>query len=165
MLVIRLTTAKPFPTICFAIYCVLVEHCDSWIDHFCPCLGLQSPQGCVCVRVLSLPLPPLPKGREPKSDTLQLRRPCWVSHVQPGWLGSTNSGSLRHVVWMPASQSHWAGQPTSGRHKISELLFVILPAVFLAHQTHWIFNSYLSTCFHWIFAFSPYGGLASDTLG
>ena len=55
MLVIRLTIMKPLTTICFSAYSVPVEHCDSWINHFHPRLGLHGLTSSVCARAVTPP--------------------------------------------------------------------------------------------------------------
>lgn len=90
-----------------------------------------------------------------------------LSESRVAWLGSVE-------FWIPSPRgvdasfpvSLWAMQPTSGKHKILELLFMVLPAVFLAHLNTLSFSLLSENLFLLnIFAFFPYGGLASDTLG
>lgn len=76
---IRLTIMKPLTSICFSIYSVLVEHCDSWIKHFHPCLGLHSLPTVMCACMCSNSTLTWQKAYT-KSDTLKLKRPCCVSH-------------------------------------------------------------------------------------
>lgn len=132
MPVIRLTIMKLFTSVCFSVCSALVGHCDSWTGHFHPGLGLLSlPSGCVhaCARLFH------PHGQRARSQhrVHSSRKAGWTSHVQPGW-GAGGSGSLLCVVQVPASQPHSAVRPTSGNHKILELSFVMLPAVFLAQR-------------------------------
>lgn len=105
MPVIRLTIVKPFTSICFSVCSVLVEHCDSWIGHFHPCLGLLSVPSlpsvvCACVHALNSP--PLTKGLWPKSDTQtekSLLSESWVA-----WLGSRE-------LWIPPPRGADASFP------------------------------------------------------
>ena len=89
--------AQSHPTLCNPMnYSGLTEHCDSWIDNFHPSFRfVQSLQLCVWVCACAhIPTPPvLAKDLEPKSDSLQLKRPCWLSHVQPSQ-EARSSGSL-----------------------------------------------------------------------
>lgn len=161
MPVIKLTIMKPLSTVCFPVYSVLVEHCGSWINDFHPCLGLHSLPSIVCACVSSNP-----SSQKAYSQNLILSNwkglAEWVTCSLAGKDGTLDPFSMWYNASFPVSL--WAVQPTSGKHKILELLFVILPAVFLAHLNT-VFNSYLNTCFCWTFAFSPYGGLAGDTFG
>lgn len=165
MLIIRLTIKKPLTGICFSVSSVLLN------TVICELIIFIHVQGCTASPVLYMypcvhsNSTPLAKRLQPKSDTLKLRRTLLVSHVywteKYGTLDPPPCGEDASF-----SVSLWAAQPTSGKHKILELLFVILPLLCSWHiWTHWMFNSYLKTCFCWIFAFSPWGGLASDILG
>ena len=167
MLVIRLTIMKCLTSICFWASSGLTEHCDSWIDNFHPSFRfVQSLQLCVwvcaCTHILTPPA--LAKDLEPKSDSLQLKRPCWLSHVQPSQ-EARSSGSLS--LWWGCQLPRLTPKPCS-EHLVSIMFWSSCLWYFLLCSwhiwTHWIFNSDPQTCFCWIIAFSPSGGLVSDTL-
>lgn len=123
---------KPLTSNCFAAYSVLAEHCDSWINHFYPRLGLHSIPSIVYACVYS-------------NSTLAHKRltaKIWYCQIEKALLSKSRGAWLRSMeCWIlsPCGKdasfpvSPWAVQPTSGKHKILELLFMILPAVFLAH--------------------------------
>lgn len=136
----------------------MVEHCHSWINHFYPCLGLCSVPRTVCACVCSNSAPPHKR----------LTAKIWYCQIEKALLSESCGVWLRSMeCWIlsPCGKDAsfpvlpWAVQPTSGKHKILEFLFIY----FLLCSWHiwicWIFNSYLKTYFCWIFAFSPFGVL------
>lgn len=138
-----------------------------FLDSFHPSFGLvQSLQLCVwvCACTRTLTPPALAKDLPPKSDALPPQRPCRPSHAQPG-REARSSGPLS--LWWGCQLPRLTPKPCS-EHLGSIMFWSSCLWYFLWCSwhiwTHWIFNSDLRTCFCWIIAFSPSGGLASDTL-
>lgn len=115
---------------------------------------------CACVCAL-IPSPPA-KGLEPKSDPLKLKRLAGRVMCSPaGELGTLDSFSMWRGCQLPSLTLQCSQHLGNIKFWSSCLWYFLLCS--WHHWTHWLFNSYLNTCFYWIFAFSPYGGLASDT--
>lgn len=160
MPVIGLTIMKPFTSVCFSVCSVLVEHCDSWISHFHPCLGLLSlPSWCVHACALSF-RPHSQRAQSPKLVLSSWKAGWWVMCSLAGELGALDPFSTWRGCQLPSLTLRRSQH--LGNIKFWSSCLWCFPLCSWHNWAHWIFNSYLNTCFYRIFAFSPNGGLASD---